>query len=290
MRRYEIPLVNASAFALPFKDAAFDCVISSQVIEHIRYDESIFSEMCRVLRPGGMVILGTPDYATIGWRIIEPIYGFLMPGGYKDEHITHYTLRSLREILGRHGFEIEETTYVAGSDLILDAAKAERRLRGGDLRPRPPRGGLKPSSMCSGITGRSITAGWTAVRQPSRFASRRARATRRQRRACPNSQACRLSPAPAGACQIDAVKMCQATDGTTAPAQTASSAPMPSSYGPPNLPDSVDFQIPAGQLIKLMCYYDPQHTSVYRADATPESALTGNSVDYMKKQGFCTNK
>ena len=99
-----------------------------------------------------------------------------------------------------------------------------------------------------------------------------------------------MSPAPAGACQIDAVKMCQATDGTTASAQTASSAPMPSSYGPPNMPDSVDFQIPAGQLIKLMCYYDPQHTSLYRANATPESALTGNSVDYMKKQGFCTNK
>ena len=92
LRRYEIPLVNASAFALPFKDDSFDCVISSQVIEHIRYDESLFSEMRRVLRTGGMLILGTPDYATLGWRIIEPIYGFLMPGGYKDEHITHYTL------------------------------------------------------------------------------------------------------------------------------------------------------------------------------------------------------
>ena len=43
LRRYEIPLVNGSAFALPFKDGSFDCVMSSQVIEHIRYDESIFS-------------------------------------------------------------------------------------------------------------------------------------------------------------------------------------------------------------------------------------------------------
>jgi hypothetical protein len=39
-----------------------------------------------------------------------------------------------------------------------------------------------------------------------------------------------------------------------------------------------------------MCYYDPQHTSVYRADATPDSALTGNSVAYMKQRGFCANK
>lgn len=65
--------------------------------------------------------------------------------------------------------------------------------------------------------------------------------------------------------------------------------PMPS-YGPPNLPDSVEFQIPAGQNIKLMCYFDPQHTSIYRADATPDSALTGNSVEYMQKRGFCVKK
>jgi len=129
LRRYEIPLVNGSAFALPFKDGSFDCVMSSQVIEHIRYDESIFAEMYRVLRPGGMLILGTPDYATIGWRIIEPLYGFLMPGGYKDEHITHYTLAQLREILARYNIAIEETAYIARSELILRCRKAANEGR-----------------------------------------------------------------------------------------------------------------------------------------------------------------
>jgi ubiquinone/menaquinone biosynthesis C-methylase UbiE len=45
LRRYGMPLVNASAFALPFKDGSFDCLISSQVIEHIPYDESLFAEI-----------------------------------------------------------------------------------------------------------------------------------------------------------------------------------------------------------------------------------------------------
>jgi hypothetical protein len=97
------------------------------------------------------------------------------------------------------------------------------------------------------------------------------------------------STAAAGSCQIDAVKMCQAMGGTASTTQPQPSSAS-SSYGPPNLPDSLEFQIPAGQAIKLMCYYDPQHRAVYRADATPDSALTGNSVEYMKKQGFCTNK
>ena|ERR1700674_4427802 len=99
-----------------------------------------------------------------------------------------------------------------------------------------------------------------------------------------------MSTAPAGSCQIDAVKMCQATGGGSQSAAQPASAPMAGSYGPSNMPESVEFQIPAGQNIKLMCYYDSQHSSVYKADATPESALTDNSVDYMKKQGFCSNK
>ncbi len=77
LSRYRMPLVRGSAFALPFRDQSFDCVISSQVIEHIPFDEVLFSEMRRVLMPGGRLILGTPDYATRAWRAIEPIYGFL---------------------------------------------------------------------------------------------------------------------------------------------------------------------------------------------------------------------
>jgi hypothetical protein len=100
-----------------------------------------------------------------------------------------------------------------------------------------------------------------------------------------------LSPAAVGSCKIDAIKMCQVTEGSPAsPAAQNASVPMPSSYGPPNLPDTVEFQIPAGQAIKLMCYYDPQRTSIYRADATAESPLTGNSVEYMKQRGFCVTK
>ena len=130
LRRYGMPLVRGSAFALPFADESFDCVMSQEVIEHLPYDEVIFNEMSRVLKPGGLVILGTPDYATWVWRTIEPIYGFLMPGGYKDEHITHFTRESLTEVMVRHGFAVEEVAYVGGSDLLMRCRKLEQRARG----------------------------------------------------------------------------------------------------------------------------------------------------------------
>jgi predicted SAM-dependent methyltransferase len=119
LRRRGIELVCGSAFALPYRNSSFDCIINSQVIEHIPYDNVLFSEMERVLRPGGLLIIGTPDYATLGWQIIEPLYGALLPGGYRDEHITHYTRESLSDILVNHGFVHEETAYIARSELIM---------------------------------------------------------------------------------------------------------------------------------------------------------------------------
>jgi hypothetical protein len=101
-----------------------------------------------------------------------------------------------------------------------------------------------------------------------------------------------ISPAAAGSCEIDAVKMCQITGGlaAAAPSSHPATIPMASSHVPPSAPESVEFQIPLGQTINLKCYYDAQHNSIYRADATAESALTVNSVEYMKQRGYCINK
>ncbi|MGE5048119.1 MAG: glycosyltransferase [Deltaproteobacteria bacterium] len=141
MRRYRVPLVRGSITALPFPDASFDSVVCSQVIEHIAADPAIFTEFVRVLRPGGLLILGTPDYATIGWRVIEPLYGFFAPGGYKDEHITHYTREGLVALAARHGFELVDQAYVLRSELVLALRKRPQalgtRAPGGATLPAP---------------------------------------------------------------------------------------------------------------------------------------------------------
>ncbi len=142
LRRRGIPLLRGSAFALPFKDTTFDCVISSQLIEHIPYDEVLFTEMYRVLQAGGRLVIGTPDYATLGWQLIEPLYALLLPGGYHDEHITHYTRESLTDILVRNGFVHEQTAYIAGSELIMRF----RKPNAADVRTATPTANLRAIS------------------------------------------------------------------------------------------------------------------------------------------------
>ena len=117
------PLICASLEKLPVPTEQFDQVICSEVIEHVPADENIFKEFHRALKPGGILILGTPDYAKWQWNFVEWVYGKLMPGGYADEHITHYTLQSLKGLLDKHGFDYLEHKYVFQGELIIKARK-----------------------------------------------------------------------------------------------------------------------------------------------------------------------
>jgi SAM-dependent methyltransferase len=123
-KRYGNPLVHGSIFELPFTDGAFDCVICSEVIEHLPADRRIFDELDRVLAPGGRLILGTPDYDRWRWRALEFLYGRLAPGGYADEHITHYSRRNLAAYLKARGMTIERVAYVGGSEMVFCLRKS----------------------------------------------------------------------------------------------------------------------------------------------------------------------
>ncbi|HPO16110.1 MAG TPA: glycosyltransferase [Candidatus Hydrogenedentes bacterium] len=123
MRRPGRKLVQASTFNLPFKDHAFQTVISSEVIEHVAESEALFDELARCVEPGGVLILGTPDYSRWQWPLIEWFYGHLKPSGYAEEHITHYTFDRLKQHLDRLGFVIEDNTYILGGELIIKARK-----------------------------------------------------------------------------------------------------------------------------------------------------------------------
>ena len=116
-------LVRASLERLPFPEQAFSAVISSEVIEHVPDIPENFAEVWRVLQPGGVFILGTPDYDRWVWRTLEWFYERLIPGGYVSEHVTHYTRESLVARLGGLGWQVLEVQYVGFGEMILKLRK-----------------------------------------------------------------------------------------------------------------------------------------------------------------------
>jgi len=78
---------------LPYEDCSFDFVFSKSVLEHFYYPEELVREICRVLKPGGLVITMVPDWETVYKTFYEDY-----------THRTPFTLPSLRDIFVINGF------------------------------------------------------------------------------------------------------------------------------------------------------------------------------------------
>lgn len=54
-------LVRADATSLPFRDESFDVITSFETIEHLNDDRAFLDEAARLLSPGGLLVLSTPN-------------------------------------------------------------------------------------------------------------------------------------------------------------------------------------------------------------------------------------
>lgn len=59
--RDNLRFLRGSATAIPLADAAVDVVVSFETLEHLREHDQMMTEIRRVLRPGGMLVISSPD-------------------------------------------------------------------------------------------------------------------------------------------------------------------------------------------------------------------------------------
>ena len=95
--------VVADAHCLPFEDDKFDCIICTEVLEHLHSPAAAISEMKRILKPGGMLILTT--------RFVFPIHD--APNDY-----YRYTKYGLK-FLFSDGWNIIDLRAEAGTQKTL---------------------------------------------------------------------------------------------------------------------------------------------------------------------------
>jgi SAM-dependent methyltransferase len=102
---------------LPFDDAAFDAVVSFQVIEHVPGDRLYVSAVSRVLAPGGRLILTTPNAANR-----------LTPGGkpWNRFHVREYRAAELEDLLAE-GFASVEVLGITACPEIHEVEMARIR-------------------------------------------------------------------------------------------------------------------------------------------------------------------
>jgi SAM-dependent methyltransferase len=94
-----IGAVAGDATRMPFDDEAFDIVIAAEVLEHIPADGAAFSEIARVLRPGGLAALTVPAWLPerVCWLLSDDYHN--TPGG----HVRIFTRHEMHTKLARAG-------------------------------------------------------------------------------------------------------------------------------------------------------------------------------------------
>lgn len=96
-----VTFVQQNVPPLNFPDNTFDYAITFQVVEHIKDDHSFVREIHRVLKPGGKLIITTPNIKMSLTR--------------NPWHVREYTVEQFRNLLGKY-FSAVEAKGVYGNE------------------------------------------------------------------------------------------------------------------------------------------------------------------------------
>lgn len=146
--------VTGSADALPVRSAQFACVILAELLEHCAHPAAILAEAKRALRPGGHLVVTTPNGDYRGSRV--PLYRAPLEadgeltrrqfGPEGDDHLFAFTRESLLELVRAAGFRPVQSAYL-GSALFSDRLAAAKRL-------------LPPGALLALAAGLNRLPGW----------------------------------------------------------------------------------------------------------------------------------
>jgi len=101
----DVHLQRGTLYDLPFGHDRFDVVLCNHVIEHVPDTRRVLAELYRVLRPGGLLIVGVPNEGCLMGRVRNR---FIQPGiGRETDHVHFFTAASVSQALQAAGFRIQ---------------------------------------------------------------------------------------------------------------------------------------------------------------------------------------
>lgn len=122
-----VEVANLNIDPLPYADASFDLVTCTEVIEHLEHYRAALREMARVLRPGGVLVVTTPNVLNLRSRIRYLLFGFYnMFGPLRLDDDRHHSTHGHINPVG-YFYLAHALTGAALTDISVSADKHQRR-------------------------------------------------------------------------------------------------------------------------------------------------------------------
>jgi SAM-dependent methyltransferase len=135
-RQHGLRLHLGDVLSCPFPDATFDVITLSHVIEHVLDPVALCVEIHRLLRPGGLAVIATPNVDSS----LHRKYGSFWLGLDPPRHLQLFRRAPLTALVAGAGLEIVRSfTSVRAANIAAAASRTYRRDRPYDL-SHPPRG------------------------------------------------------------------------------------------------------------------------------------------------------
>jgi ubiquinone/menaquinone biosynthesis C-methylase UbiE len=109
-RKDGLDCLKVKGVRLPFESETFDLVTHWHVIEHVQNVAEALCEWRRVLKPGGLMVMETPNSRFLKARLLGSRYEKFWPA----EHLYTFNRKNLSSILERSGFKIINSRLTGG--------------------------------------------------------------------------------------------------------------------------------------------------------------------------------
>lgn len=109
----EFVAANVDTEALPLEAASADVVVALEVVEHLDHPRALFREASRICRPGGWLVVSTPNQASFANVLSLAIRGYFVsfgPSSY-PVHRTALLPIDLVRLAREHGFGDEAIEF-----------------------------------------------------------------------------------------------------------------------------------------------------------------------------------
>lgn len=119
-KEYNSPNLNFMTID-ELENEKFDIITSFQVIEHVSNDREYTANLKKMLNPGGILLISTPDKTHRLFKYIQQPWNIF--------HLKEYTGESLKEMLLKHFKKVEILKIGSESDLVLEEIKRTKKQR-----------------------------------------------------------------------------------------------------------------------------------------------------------------